>query len=769
MNAEQIGKVGSALLLRHAREKVRHAASRLMNAEAPMLTTVIYAEHAPTPAETAELEERGVRAYPASWIPAVGNHPLGFFIAKVPVDKIGDVLSMMSVRKMDSAERLSHPQNNVAAVSVKASLAWGSGWTGSGVKVAVIDSGLDDALPATELPGDKEIRNYAFYPDSVNNNVRNTVTGHGTHVAGTVLGKGGYSTSPVLNTANRGGAYKGMAPDAKLVFLKIGRISTSQATDAAMVGAIKAAVDTYGAKVINLSYGGWEAYHDGSDMTEQALDYAFSKGAACFVSAGNWGSKGYHYSGTVAGLGTSPYIEVNVTNAGINDTKLSFNLVWSDGLAHNGLGLNFYSAGGVPLSNVIAEPTTESPRGTESAYAICDTYVPAGSLTYLLRVSNPSSAAQTFHIYEEWGNGKVKFALPDPSYTINSPAAADHAFAVGAYTSRGSWIDYAGNPWSWGLAEDEIVPFSARGPRIDGMQKPNITAPGHEIISIRDRDVYATPNWAWIDNDGTVGGDANYYLMEGTSMASPVAAGCAALMFQHTPAATPQQIYDAIEQTGVADTYTGSVPNMTWGHGKLDVNAALQSSALPVELASFTSEVQNGAVLLSWTTATETNNYGFEVERKMGASASSSWAKIGFVPGAGTTSAPHEYAFTDRFAHTGVNAYRLKQIDRDGSVEYSCVVEAAIEGAPVEYALAQNYPNPFNPSTTLQFSIARKGHVRLLVYDLLGRVRAVLVDREMEPGSYAAEWKADGASSGVYLCRLESGGFTSVKKLILQK
>ena len=116
--------------------------------------------------------------------------------------------------------------------------------------------------------------------------------------------------------------------------------------------------------------------------------------------------------------------------------------------------------------------------------------MPSGNGTYYLKVVNPSSVNQFFHIYDRWG-ARVSFQTPDPFYTIGQPASADNCIAVGAYTSSTGWTAYNGSNISYtivGLLND-IAYFSSRGPRIDGLIKPNITAPGTAIISIRDRDV----------------------------------------------------------------------------------------------------------------------------------------------------------------------------------------------------------------------------------------------------------------------------------------
>jgi hypothetical protein len=88
---------------------------------------------------------------------------------------------------------------------------------------------------------------------------------------------------------------------------------------------------------------------------------------------------------------------------------------------------------------------------------------------------------------------------------------------------------------------------------------------------------------------------------------------------------------------------------------------------------------------------------------------------------------------------------------------------------PKNYSLGQNYPNPFNPTTNIKFDIPKAGHVRLAVYDMLGNQVELLVNNEMQPGSYSTDFNAAKISSGVYFYRLETGDFSETRKMILTK
>ena len=208
----------------------------------------------------------------------------------------------------------------------------------------------------------------------------------------------------------------------------------------------------------------------------------------------------------------------------------------------------------------------------------------------------------------------------------------------------------------------------------------------------------------------------------------------------------------------------------------------INSSVLPVELTSFTASLNNSAVVLNWSTATEVDNFGFDVESRFvkedenGRNGErgrlSEWNKIGFVHGHGNSNSPKEYAFKDKNPEVGILQYRLKQIDTDGAFEYSKTVEVNFN-VPLFFVLYQNYPNPFNPSTNIQYTIGNAGLVTLKVYNLIGNEVATLVNARQEAGSYSVQFYASeenlNFSSGVYLYRLESGSFVSTKKFILIK
>ena len=228
----------------------------------------------------------------------------------------------------------------------------------------------------------------------------------------------------------------------------------------------------------------------------------------------------------------------------------------------------------------------------------------------------------------------------------------------------------------------------------------------------------------------------------------------------------------------------GTAPNETKydNNGGANYTATFTTdNAFPVELASFSATTIGSSVKLNWQTATEVNNYGFDIERNTPLNplsrgeAEGMWEKIGFVNGNGNSNSPKSYSFIDDdISSSEIYLYRLKQIDNDGKFEYSGAVEVSYT-KPDAFALEQNYPNPFNPTTKIKYTIPSvtlslsKGdvYVTLKVYDVLGNEIATLVNEQQQPGTYEVEFNADKLSSGVYYYQIISGSFIDTKKMVL--
>ena len=203
------------------------------------------------------------------------------------------------------------------------------------------------------------------------------------------------------------------------------------------------------------------------------------------------------------------------------------------------------------------------------------------------------------------------------------------------------------------------------------------------------------------------------------------------------------------------------------------------ATAVPVELISFTAKLVSSKIYLNWSTATEVNNFGFDVERSL---SNHDWQKIGYVSGHGNCNSPQNYSFVDAAnlngnndLKTGVCYYRLKQIDNDGSFNYSKEIEVSLN-TPSRFTLEQNYPNPFNPLTVINFQLMEDSHVHLKIFDVLGNEVKTLVDENRKAGTHTIKFNASNLSSGVYMYKLtamssagQAGNFSEVKKMLVLK
>jgi hypothetical protein len=206
----------------------------------------------------------------------------------------------------------------------------------------------------------------------------------------------------------------------------------------------------------------------------------------------------------------------------------------------------------------------------------------------------------------------------------------------------------------------------------------------------------------------------------------------------------------------------------------------LANPTLPVELTSFMSNVSGREIDLSWETKSEVNTRQFEIDRVLVSTkdATVTWASVGTIKAAGTSTTPKMYSYTEKNLPAGKYQYRLKMIDNDGSYKLSDVVETEI-ALPKNFELSQNYPNPFNPSTRINYSIPFDSKVTLEVYNITGERIGQIVNQEQSAGYYTVNFSSSNlnrsVASGVYIYKInavdKSTGnvFTSIKKMMLLK
>jgi len=390
--------------------------------------------------------------------------------------------------------------------------------------------------------------------------------------------------------------------------------------------------------------------------------------------------------------------------------------------------------------------------------------------------------------------------LPSSSNPINSsllnmsPGPSDNDRLIGQTNFAVYYA--AGNQWIGSLANME----PAKGYKIKVTNSSTLTYPSNNTLLMNQTkklaEIQSPPSWTPVQNqqynmsiigeivwDGQVSTSSNDIIgafvgTECRGIASPLGTPPFSNLFfltvtsnQSSGEEVTLKVYhaglDQVDENPDYPNYPVTFADQS-ALGTIS-NPFTVTSPLPVELTSFTANVNSDKVNLNWGTATEVNNYGFEIER---ASSSTTpiqgWKKIGFVQGNGNSNSPKIYNFTDNKLIGGTKfQYRLKQIDADGKFSYSDVVE--VEVIPTEYTLYQNYPNPFNPTTTIRYSLPKASKVTIKIYDLIGNEVGTLVNEEKPIGNFEVEFSGEKLSTGIYLFKLQAGDYTSIKKMMLLK
>jgi len=220
-------------------------------------------------------------------------------------------------------------------------------------------------------------------------------------------------------------------------------------------------------------------------------------------------------------------------------------------------------------------------------------------------------------------------------------------------------------------------------------------------------------------------------------------------------------------------TYTFTLTQITDAAGCIATGAPIQTlnvtsddcSTLPVSLLNFSATPGDNKVILRWSTSSEINNLGFELQRSI--DGNNGWSAITFISGAGNSSSTLNYSYTDENLTARRYYYRLKQIDIDQRFTYSAIVSAVLDGRE-SFGLQQNYPNPFRGETIIRFTLPQSTKVNLSLFDMNGRLVKTLVNGSKDAGTHAVTLNSGVLTSGLYFYKLQAEGFTDVKKMTIR-
>lgn len=555
-----------------------------------------------------------------------------FVTARLTPEQIVAAAGLESV-KFISAGEIYYPNNDIANGLIGSDLVHagyinGTSYTGNGVIVCIIDTGIDwqhldfrDPTDNTKSrilyiwdqtltdDGDEDTPfdrggadfsglNYgveytnALIENELNGSptvdVREEDThGHGTHVAGTAAGNGATLTSM---------KYAGIAPEADILVVKAGNGSFS---DANIINALsyaqEVAADEGKAIVVNMSLGGHSNAHDDTSPIEQAVDAFVDIGRVAVISAGNEGSSAIHISGTLpASGGGNATINISVPtytpNTGTDNDYFSFKLWLDDGTSVSATATSpavdnsishtqnagTFGTGSVDTDgSIYLENLTDANNSDRYIYLRVDdndATKPPQDGTWTLEISNNSASSVDYHGWLYSSSMGASLPSGNTNYTVGSPGTANEAITVGSYVSRWRWYTSSGGTISYGAPDysDDISTFSSIGPTRAGNQKPDITAAGQAIIS-------ATSQSSTVPADYVV--SSNYRVEQGTSMSSPVVAGAVALLLEENGSLSGSDIKTLLTGNTDTDTYTGgSLPDYTWGYGKINIFNSLAKS-----------------------------------------------------------------------------------------------------------------------------------------------------------------------------------------------
>lgn len=649
--------------------------------------------------------------------------------AIVPLSALSNLQETNGINRLELARqvhlRLDVSSPEIAADRVHQGISEVSqAFTGKGVIVGIIDSGLDITHPDF-LKTDGSTRVLYIWDQNESNGSQpagysygiewtaSQINGgqcthidyepHGTHVAGIAAGDG---------SANSG-KYKGIAPDADLIIVSTRGLDTDVADGIKYIFGKASSLGK--PAVINLSLGSHQGPHDGTSSFDQILAGQVGSGKIAIGALGNEGTQYVHLSGQISndslfscfanasdGVSDYNYLEVwgktgsDITLA-VLAVDLSQNVKYHLASNKRNISKKYFMANNDTIATFWIGYETNSNNNNQHYQVTYELNSNANVYDWYLRLGGSGE----FDVWTEGNPSGVNFKPNQPtSFPYNSSrykggdnessmgeigGTSSSIISIGAYTTKTQWTNYANDTYRMNPEPqvDDIAPFSSFGPTRDGRMKPELCAPGNIITSAlsvnADVDMFGDARIVYAPAYPNL---MNAYLnYEGTSMAAPHVTGTVALMLEAKPGLTPNDVKVLLTRNTRKDDYTTSSANNTWGYGKVDAYYSVKNAA----------------------------------------------------------------------TFTGVESFKETKVIKS-------------------FKLFDNYPNPFNAQTEISFELPTRGEISIQIFDLLGKRVANVISGEFPAGFHQLNYNAEHLSSGIYFYQLTFNNQSKqIKKMVLVK